>query len=78
MSSPCPVHGSDNPNTLLGTADGLLLPHGVLDDLVRLPGAVYQRAHDAPVTGQLSTLGFGRAADFPRKQQEIHLVKDRS
>ncbi|MFC8721864.1 LysR family transcriptional regulator [Kitasatospora sp. NPDC057198] len=77
----------DSITDFLGSADGLLLPHGVitgypsldlytdrwvclvaddhpevagaltLDDLARLPWAVYQRAHDAPATRQLALLG---------------------
>ncbi|MGM1063816.1 LysR family transcriptional regulator [Saccharothrix sp. Mg75] len=83
----------DNVGTLLSTVDGLLMPHGVLDDfpsvglftdtwvclvaddnpevgdeltlddLARLPWAVYQRAYDAPVTRQLSMLGISPRVD---------------
>ncbi|MFJ3672700.1 LysR family transcriptional regulator [Streptomyces sp. NPDC090106] len=78
----------ENTATMLSTADGLLMPHGVidgfpavelyqdrwlcvvaddhpdvgdeltLDDLARLPWAVYQRPYDAPVARQLSMLGI--------------------
>lgn len=83
----------ENPGAALSTADGLLMPHGVLDgypavelftdtwvclvaddnpevgdnltldDLARLPWAVYQRAYDAPVTRQLSMLGISPHVD---------------
>ncbi len=78
----------DSITDFLGTADGLLLPHGVisgypsldlytdrwvclladdhpdvadtlaLNDLARLPWAVYQRTHDAPAARQLALLGI--------------------
>ena len=85
QSTPAVVEST---GTLLSTVDGLLLPHGIIDDfpavelfqdkwvcivaddhpdvgealtmddLARLPWAVYQRPYDAPVTRQLSMIGI--------------------
>ncbi|MFI6521471.1 LysR family transcriptional regulator [Spirillospora sp. NPDC050679] len=92
----------ERPAALLSTVDGLLMPHGIiddlpavdlyrdrwvclvaddhpdvggsltLDDLARLPWAVYQRPYDAPVARQLAMIGVSPRVEV--SVQAFHLL----